>query len=56
MAYQEFDGVAASRRSPTTASLHGKTVAFDLGDYDITRPLVIDPVISYSTYVGGNGV
>jgi len=30
------------------------TVGFELGAYDTTRPLVIDPVISYSTYLGGS--
>ncbi|HEY9284551.1 MAG TPA: hypothetical protein VIP46_13930, partial [Pyrinomonadaceae bacterium] len=30
-------------------------VAFELGDYDARHPLVIDPVISYSTYLGGTG-
>ena len=51
-AYQESDGI----RRPIEASyriLGNNTVAFDLGDYDVTRPLVIDPVISYSTYLGG---
>jgi len=27
-----------------------------VGDYDPTRPLVIDPVIDYSTYLGGGQV
>ena len=51
-AYQELAGV----RHPVRAGyriLPGNTVAFDLGDYDATLPLVIDPVISYSTYLGG---
>jgi hypothetical protein len=51
-AYQESEGV----RHPIEAAyriLDGNTVAFELGDYDLTRPLVIDPVISYSTYLGG---
>lgn len=30
-------------------------VGFDLGTYDRARALVIDPVLSYSTYLGGNG-
>ena len=28
-------------------------MVFDLGEYDPALPLVIDPVISYSTYMGG---
>ena len=31
------------------------TVGFHLGDYDLARPLVIDPVLSYSTLLGGSG-
>jgi hypothetical protein len=29
-------------------------VGFALGDYDRSRPLVIDPVVSYLTYLGGS--
>jgi len=29
-------------------------VGFALGSYDHSRPLIIDPVLSYSTYLGGN--
>ncbi|MEK6285677.1 MAG: SBBP repeat-containing protein [Acidobacteriota bacterium] len=29
-------------------------VAFELGRYDASRPLVIDPVLVYSTYLGGS--
>lgn len=28
-------------------------IGFDVGTYDPTQPLVIDPVLSYSTYLGG---
>lgn len=30
-------------------------VGFEVGAYDVRRPLVIDPVILYGSYVGGNG-
>src|SRR5262249_47253751 len=33
----------------------GGRVGFRLGAYDRGRPLVIDPVLSYSTYLGGSG-
>jgi len=33
-----------------------REVAFAVGPYDTTRPLVIDPQLSYSTYLGGNAV
>lgn len=30
-------------------------VSFELGKYDRRKPLVIDPVLLYATYLGGNG-
>lgn len=30
-------------------------VGFEVGAYDRARPLVIDPILSYSTYLGGTG-
>jgi hypothetical protein len=51
--YQEIDGLrhAVAGRY----KLHGKRrVGFEVGRYDRTRPLVIDPVLVYATYVGAN--
>src|SRR5205085_6915365 len=33
----------------------GNRVSFQIGDYDRSRTLVIDPVLSYSSYLGGSG-
>ena len=33
-----------------------RTAGFEVGRYDASLPLVIDPVISYSTYLGGTGM
>lgn len=35
--------------------LHGDQVGLRLGAYDPARPLVVDPVLAYSTYLGGGG-
>src|SRR6266850_3745355 len=52
--YQEFAG----NRKPVEGSfvLAAKnTVKFRIGKYDASRPLIIDPVLAYSTLLGGNG-
>src|SRR5205085_7051073 len=41
-----------SHRSSIVAR-HSYFVGFELGDYDKRLPLVIDPVLSYSTFLGG---
>jgi len=51
--YQETNGVRA--RVPGTYVLHGSAhVGFEVGTYDTTKPLVIDPVLIYSTFLGGS--
>lgn len=32
------------------------SVGFELGDYDSAYPLIIDPTLTYSTYLGGSGL
>jgi hypothetical protein len=51
--YQEADGV---RRNVEGGYLliDKTTVAFKIGDYDRSRRLVIDPVLIYSTFLGGS--
>jgi hypothetical protein len=51
--YQTFGGV----RKPVEANYlvaTGKSIGFCLGKYDHSQPLIIDPVLSYSTYLGGS--
>jgi Beta-propeller repeat len=52
MAYQNTNG--SRRQIPADFKrLEDGTIGFEVGDYDTTRPLVIDPVLVYSTYLGG---
>ena len=45
------------RRVPVHYRLHGKNqVTFSLASYDRHQPLVIDPILSYSTYLGGSSI
>ena len=53
--YQEVDGV----RQEISGSYKLKSahqVGFQVGAYDGSRPLIIDPTLSYSTYLGGSGL
>lgn len=51
--YQDVDG--ARREVSSRFVVDGEAVRFEVGDYDLTRPLVIDPVIVYSSWLGGSG-
>ncbi len=54
VAYQDVDGVR--REIPSSYSLKGANqFGFQISAYDRSRPLIIDPVLAYSTYLGGNG-
>ena len=53
IAYQENNG----SRTEVTASfkrLDDATIGFEVGRYDPSQPLVIDPILVYSSYVGGS--
>ncbi len=51
-AYQNYDG----RVVPVACrfALDGNIVAFELGDYDRSRDLIIDPTVEWKTLYGGN--
>ncbi len=66
VAYQEINGtrrdvachyvfVNESKAAPQMNPKAGQQIRFALGDYDKSQPLIIDPVLAYSTYLGGNG-
>ncbi len=52
--YQEIDGKRQTVDGRYVLGARGR-VGFQVARYDGTRPLVIDPVLSYSTYLGGTG-
>jgi beta-propeller repeat-containing protein/uncharacterized protein DUF4214 len=55
VAYQEIDG--AKRAVTANYVVRGKQeIGFVVGEYDLTKPLVIDPVLVYSTYLGGSDI
>src|SRR5438309_6801787 len=52
--YQERDG----RREPVAGRyvMRGQnTLAFEIGEYDSARPLIIDPIVTYASFLGGFG-
>jgi len=52
--YQEIDG----RRQPVEGRFALRAtnrVGFEVGAYDHSRELIIDPILTYSTYFGGSG-
>ena len=50
--YQELNGVRHEVAGGYKLK-NGNTVGFELAEYDASRPLVIDPVLVYSTFLGG---
>lgn len=54
VAYQEISGKRQNVAAEFVQESNNR-VAFGLGSYDHSRELVIDPALSYSTYLGGSG-
>jgi uncharacterized protein (TIGR03437 family) len=57
--YQEINGTRQSVGgnfviSDATAKEGARQVGFEVARYDASKPLIIDPVLSYSTYLGGS--
>ncbi|MFC1981423.1 SBBP repeat-containing protein [Chloroflexota bacterium] len=52
--YQEFDGIKQGIPGGYVL-LNNNMIGFQVGTYDTSRPLVIDPVVIFSTYLGGSG-
>ena len=53
VAYQESNG-SRLRVPAGFKRLDDGTIGFEVGEYDRLQPLVIDPVLVFSTYLGGN--
>jgi len=61
LVYQEAHG--ARREIPSRYTIRNpgvpirnQEVAIEVGEYDATKPLIIDPVLVYSSYLGGSGI
>ena len=52
--YQEVGGRRREIASRYVKRANGE-IGFDVADYDRAQPLVIDPVLVYSTFLGGSG-
>jgi hypothetical protein len=54
-AYQEAGGIKQAVNTEYVL-MGGRSVAFQVGKYDPSRPLVIDPILAYSTFLGGSNI
>jgi hypothetical protein len=52
--YQQKNGTRTAIRGNYVVYADG-AIGFSVGEYDSTQTLVIDPVLSYSTFLGGSG-
>jgi hypothetical protein len=57
VAWQQIDGQQVPvevRYAVGLAGGNSASIGFELGSYDRSQPLIIDPSLSYSTYIGGD--
>src|SRR5260370_39957968 len=54
MVYQEVGGVRQEVAGRYVMK-EKRQIGFRVAAYDPSRPLIIDPVLAYSTYLGGSG-
>ena len=54
VAWQSIDGQRASVSVRYVIGSDG-SIGFAVGDYDLSNPLILDPTLIYSTYLGGSG-
>jgi hypothetical protein len=60
LVYQEVNGVRREvagtylLRNTQHAAPDASQIGFQVASYDVTKPLIIDPVLEYSTYLGGS--
>ena len=55
LVYQETDGIRQEISAAYVLNAR-RQVGFEVGTYDADKPLIIDPVLSYSTYLGGTAI
>ena len=54
-AYQEVDGATRTVKAGYTLE-RNREIGFRVANYDRSRPLIIDPILLYSTYLGGSNI
>jgi hypothetical protein len=56
VAYQDEASGAREEVAANYVLTGGHRVTFKVGNYSPARPLIIDPILSYSTYLGGSNI
>jgi hypothetical protein len=51
----EVAGTFKCLHLPSASSNHKSVIGFQVGSYDTSKPLIIDPVMVFSSYLGGSG-